>query len=211
MPTREFTMRIRPIHGAAIVFAAILVVTAGGAGPAQAFFFPLPMMQQSPGPVESGPSRGFNDNNRWRGRDRFRDDGGQPAKPYTSTRPKSDKSDEEKSSSSSSGKSGKSQAKSESSSSRTRSVKQEPPPKPEPSSKSSSRANASWHRSAPATASSAPPAAPPPQPSNATASTSAPETSPAPARAGTTLGDTFDEKLGEVFKARIDELLKQSN
>jgi hypothetical protein len=26
-----------------------------------------------------------------------------------------------------------------------------------------------------------------------------------------TLGDTFDEKLGEVFKARIDEVLKQSN
>jgi hypothetical protein len=34
---------------------------------------------------------------------------------------------------------------------------------------------------------------------------------PAPARTGSTLGDTFDEKLGEVFKARIDELLKQSN
>jgi hypothetical protein len=34
---------------------------------------------------------------------------------------------------------------------------------------------------------------------------------PAPARAGNTLGDTFDETLGEVFKARIDELLKQSN
>jgi hypothetical protein len=32
-----------------------------------------------------------------------------------------------------------------------------------------------------------------------------------PARAGGTLGDTFDEKLGEVFKARIDEVLKQSN
>jgi hypothetical protein len=207
-------MRIRPIYGAAVVFAATLAMTAGSAGPAQAFFFPLPMMQQSPGPIESGPSRGFNDNNRWRGRDRFRDDGGsQPAKPYTSTRPKSDKSDEEKSSSSSSGKSGKSQAKSESSSSRTRSVKQEPPPKPEPSSKSSGRANASWHRSPPATsASTAPPAAPPPQPSATTTATSnVQETSPAPARAGTTLGDTFDEKLGEVFKARIDELLKQSN
>jgi hypothetical protein len=206
-------MRIRPIHGAAVVFAATLAMTAGSAGPAQAFFFPLPMMQQSPGPIESGPSRGFNDNNRWRGRDRFRDDGGsQPAKPYTSTRPKSDKSDEEKSSSSSSGKSGKSQAKSESSSSRTRSVKQEPPPKPEPSSKSSGRANASWHRSPPATsASTTPPAASPPQPSATTATSNVQDTSPAPARAGTTLGDTFDEKLGEVFKARIDELLKQSN
>jgi hypothetical protein len=206
-------MRIRPIYGAAVVVAATLAVTAGSAGPAQAFFFPLPMMQQSPGPIESGPSRSFNDNNRWRGRDRYRDDGGsQPVKPSTSTRPKSDKSDDEKSTSSSSGKSGKSQAKSESSSSRTRSVKQEPPPKPEPSSKSSGRANASWHRSAPASsASSAPPAAPPPQPSTTTATSNVQDTSPAPARAGTTLGDTFDEKLGEVFKARIDELLKQSN
>jgi hypothetical protein len=32
-----------------------------------------------------------------------------------------------------------------------------------------------------------------------------------PTRAGSTLGDTYDEKLGEVFKARIDDLLKQSN
>jgi hypothetical protein len=28
---------------------------------------------------------------------------------------------------------------------------------------------------------------------------------------GTTLGDTYDEKLGEVFQARVDALLKQSN
>jgi hypothetical protein len=33
---------------------------------------------------------------------------------------------------------------------------------------------------------------------------------PVPPRAGSTLGDTYDEKLGEVFKARIDDL-KQSN
>jgi hypothetical protein len=26
---------------------------------------------------------------------------------------------------------------------------------------------------------------------------------------GSNLGDTYDEKLGDVFKARIDELLKQ--
>jgi hypothetical protein len=181
-------MRIRPIHGAAVFFAATL---ASSAGPAQAFFFPLlPMMQQSPGPIESGPSRGFNDN--------------KPTRPSTSTR---SKSDDEKSSSSSSGKSGKSQAKSESgSSSRTRSVKQEPPPKPEPSSKSSGHATASWHRSAPASATAAPPAQP-----SATTATSNVQDTPALARAGSTLGDTFDEKLGEVFKARIDELLKQSN
>ena len=47
------------------------------------------------------------------------------------------------------------------------------------------------------------------QPSDPSANAAA--QAPSFARAGSTLGDTFDEKLGEVFKARIDELIKQSN
>jgi len=196
-------MPMRSIHGAALVFAATLAATVGSPGPAEAFFF-LPMFQQSQQPsFESRSGRSPSDNTRWK-RDRGTDDGAEPAKPSGGTRAKRD---DEKSSSGSSGKSGKSQAKSESSSSqapRTRSVRQEPPP-----SKSSGRANASVRRESPAGGGSTPPAAPPAPPtdSSATAATQAPSS----ARAGGTLGDTFDEKLGEVFKARIDELVKQSN
>jgi hypothetical protein len=202
MPTRSFYMRMRPTHGAAVVFAATLAVTLGSPGPAEAFFF-LPIFQQQSQPsIDSRSGRSPSDNNRWRS-DRGRDEAAQP-KPSTGTRVKRD---EEKSSSSSSGKSGKSQAKSEASSSqapRTRSVRQEPPP-----SKSSGRASASVRRESPASGGSTPPAAPPAPPtdSSATAATQAPSS----ARAGGTLGDTFDEKLGEVFKSRIDEIIKQSN
>ena len=193
-------MRMRPTPGAAAVFAATLAATVGTSGPAKAFFF-LPIFQQSQPSFES---RTPSDNNRSRRGDRARDEAAEPVKPSTGTRAKRD---EEKPSSTSSGKSGKSQAKSEASSSqasRTRSVRQEPPP-----SKSSGRANASVRRESPAGGGSTPPAAPPAPPtdSSATAATQAPNS----ARAGGTLGDTFDEKLGEVFKARIDELVKQSN
>jgi hypothetical protein len=61
------------------------------------------------------------------------------------------------------------------------------------------------HRESPAGGGSPPPPTPPAQASDPSAQ------APSPARAGGTLGDTFDEKLGEVFKARIDEVLKQSN
>jgi hypothetical protein len=191
-------MPMRSIHGAALVFAATLAATVGSPGPAEAFFF-LPIMQQSQPSFESRSGRTPSDNSRWRG-DRGRDEAAQP-KSSTGTRAKRD---EEKSSSS--GKSGKSQAKSESSSSqasRTRSVRQEPPP-----SKSSGRANASVRRESPAGGGSTPPAPPP-------AHISEPSTNsaqaPSSARVGSTLGDTFDEKLGEVFKSRIDEIIKQSN
>ena len=196
-------MRMRPTHGAAVVFAATLAATVASSGPAEAFFF-LPMFQQSQQPsFESRSGRSPSDNTRWK-RDRGTDDGAEPAKPSGGTRAKRD---DEKSSSGSSGKSGKSQAKSESSSSqasRTRSVRQEPPP-----SKSSGRANASVRRESPAGGGSTPSAAPPAQPSDPSANAAA--QAPSFARAGSTLGDTFDEKLGEVFKARIDELVKQSN
>ena len=192
-------MRMRPTYGAAVVFAATLAATVGSPGPAEAFFF-LPMFQQSQQPsFESRSGRSPSDNTRWK-RDRGTDDGAESAKPSGGTRAKRD---DEKSSSGSSGKSGKSQAKSESSSSqasRTRSVRQEPPP-----SKSSGRANASVRRESPAGGGSPPPPTQPAQASDPSAQVSS------PARAGGTLGDTFDEKLGEVFKARIDEVLKQSN
>jgi hypothetical protein len=61
------------------------------------------------------------------------------------------------------------------------------------------------HRESPAGGGSPPPTTQPAQGSDPSAQ------APSPARAGGTLGDTFDEKLGEVFKARIDEVLKQSN
>jgi hypothetical protein len=195
-------MRMRPTHGAAAVFAATLAATVGSSGPAKAFFF-LPIFQQSQSSCESKSGRSPGDNSRWRGGDRGRDEAAQP-KPSTGTRAKRD---EEKSSSTSSDKGGKSQAKSEASSSqasRTRSVRQEPPP-----SKSSGRVSASVRRESPAAGGSTPPPTQPiqlPGP-NANAAAQAPSS----ARAGSTLGDTYDEKLGEVFKARIDELIMQSN
>jgi hypothetical protein len=198
----SFYMRMRPTHGAAAVFAATLAATVGISGPAKAFFF-LPIFQQSQSSFESKSGRSPGDNSRWRGGDRGRDEAAQP-KPSTGTRAKRD---EEKSSSTSSDKGGKSQAKSEASSSqasRTRSVRQEPPP-----SKSSGRVNASVRRESPAAGGSTPlPTQPTQLPGpNANAAAQAPSS----ARAGSTLGDTYDEKLGEVFKARIDELIKHSN
>ena len=195
-------MRMRPTHGAAAVFAATLAATVGSSGPAKAFFF-LPIFQQAQSSFESKSGRSPGDNSRWRGGDRGRDEAAQP-KPSIGTRAKRD---EKKSSSTSSDKGGKSQGKSEASSSqasRTRGVRQEPPP-----SKSSGRVNASVRRERPAAGGSTPlPTQPTQLPGpNANAAAQAPSS----ARAGSTLGDTYDEKLGEVFKARIDELIKQSN
>ena len=193
-------MRMRPTHGAAAVFAATLAATVGSSGPAKAFFF-LPIFQQAQSSFESKSGRSPGDNSRWRGGDRGRDEAAQP-KPSIGTRAKRD---EKKSSSTSSDK--ESQGKSEASSSqasRTRSVRQEPPP-----SKSSGRVNASVRRESPAAGGSTPlPTQPTQLPGpNANAAAQAPSS----ARAGSTLGDTYDEKLGAVFKARIDELIKQSN
>jgi len=189
-------MRMRPTYGAAVVFAATLAATVGSPGPAEAFFF-LPIFQQSQPSFES---RTPSDNNRSRRGDRAKDEDAEPVKPSTGTRAKRDEE-------TSSGKSGKSQAKSEASSSqasRTRSVRQEPPP-----SKSSGRASASVRRESPTGGGSTPSAAPPVQATDPSANAAA--QAPSFARAGSTLGDIFDEKLGEVFKARIDELIKQSN
>jgi len=193
-------MRMRPTYGAAVVFAATLAATVGSPGPAEAFFF-LPIFQQSQPSFES---RTPSDNNRSRRGDRAKDEDAEPVKPSTGTRAKRD---EEKSSSTSSGKSGKSQAKSEASSSqasRTRSVRQEPPP-----SRSSGRVSASVRRESPAAGGSTPPRTQPTQLPGPDANAAA--QAPSSARAGSTLGDTYDEKLGEVFKARIDELIKHSN
>ena len=78
---------------------------------------------------------------------------------------------------------------------------QEPPP-----SKSSGRANASVRQGKPRGRGQYATRHPP---SNSSANAAA--QAPSSARAGSTLGDTFDEKLGEVFKSRIDEIIKQSN
>lgn len=184
-------MRMRPTHGAAAVFAATLAATVGSSGPAKAFFF-LPIFQQAQSSFESKSGRSPGDNSRWRGGDRGRDEAAQP-KPSIGTRAKRD---EKKSSSTSSDK--ESQGKSEASSSqasRTRSVRQEPSP-----SKSSGRASASVRRESPAGGSGTPPATHPAEPSETSANSGA--QAPSPTRAGSTLGDTYDEKLGEVFKAR---------
>ncbi len=42
-------MRMRSVHGAAVVFAATLAATVGSPGPAEAFFF-LPIFQQQSQP-----------------------------------------------------------------------------------------------------------------------------------------------------------------
>jgi hypothetical protein len=199
-------MPIRSIHGDALVFAATLAATVGSPGPAEAFLplpIPIPMLQQSQPPVESRSGRSPSDNNFRRGSDKGKYESAPPVKSSTGTRAKRD---EEKSSSTSSGKSGKSQAKSEVSSqaTRTRSVRQEPP-----ASKSSGRASATAHRESPAGGRSTPPATQTAaQPSETSANSGA--QAPGPARAGSTLGDTYDETLGEVFKARIDDLLKSN-
>jgi len=193
-------MRMRPTHGAAAVFAATLAATVGSSGPAKAFFF-LPIFQQAQSSFESKSGRSPGDNSRWRGGDRGRDEAAQP-KPSIGTRAKRD---EKKSSSTSSDK--ESQGKSEASSSqasRTRSVRQEPPP-----SRSSGRVSASVRRESPAAGGSTPPPTQPTQLPGPDANAAA--QAPSSARAGSTLGDTYDEKLGEVFKARIDELIKHSN
>jgi hypothetical protein len=159
--------------------------------------------QQAQSSFESKSGRSPGDNSRWRGGDRGRDEAAQP-KPSIGTRAKRD---EKKSSSTSSDKGGKSQGKSEASSSqasRTRGVRQEPPP-----SKSSGRVSASVRRESPAAGGSTPPPTQPTQLPGPNANAAA--QAPSSARAGSTLGDTYDEKLGEVFKARIDELIKQSN
>ena len=199
-------MPMRSIHGAALVFAATLAVTVGSPSPAEAFLplpIRIPMLQQSQPPVKSKSGRSPSDNNFRRGSDRGKYESAPPVKPSTGSRAKRD---EEKSSSTSSGKSGKSQAKSEVSSqaTRTRNVRQEPP-----ASKSSGRASATAHRESPAGGRSTPPATQTAQPSETSANSGA--QAPGPARDGSTLGDTYDETLGEVFKARIDDLLKQSN
>jgi hypothetical protein len=196
----SFYMRMRPTHGAAAVFAATLAATVGSSGPAKAFFF-LPIFQQAQSSFESKSGRSPGDNSRWRGGDRGRDEAAQP-KPSIGTRAKRD---EKKSSSTSSDK--ESQGKSEASSSqasRTRSVRQEPPP-----SRSSGRVSASVRRESPAAGGSTPPPTQPTQLPGPNANAAA--QAPSSARAGSTLGDTYDEKLGEVFKARIDELIKHSN
>ena len=74
-------MRMRPIPGAAVAFAAALAATVASPGPAEAFFF-LPIFQQQSQPsIESRSGRSPSDNNRWRGT------GGGTRPPSPSSRP----------------------------------------------------------------------------------------------------------------------------
>ena len=205
-------MRLRPTGRATLLLAAMtLAVTAASPRPAQAFFFlPMlfqnqPMQQQQSAPTEN----------------RYREQTSRPIKPSTSTRSRDD--DDGKPSSSSAGKKAKTSTKSEAKgnsgqTSRSWSAKQEPPAsrsvkQEPPASKSSSRAS-----TAARSGNSGSAKAPTQEPSSGGGGTPAatqqasPTTNTQQATStgpGSNLGDTLDEKLGDVFKARIDELLKQ--
>jgi hypothetical protein len=214
----EVVMRLRPTGSAAVVLAAVtLAVTAASPRPAQAFFF-LPMLFQNQ-PMQQQPQQG-----RAPSENKWRDEGARPSKPSTTTRSRDN--DDDKPSSSSGGKGAKSGTKSEAKSnsgqtSRSWSAKEEPPTSKSakqepPASKSSSRASTA-SRTRPGNSGGAKTPAQEPSPNGTAASTQ--PASPGAANTntqqasstgpGSNLGDTLDEKLGDVFKARIDELLKQ--
>jgi hypothetical protein len=189
-------MRLRSTGIAAGVLATLtLALTAAGPRPAEAFFF-LPMLQNKQ--IDSG-QRSSPTENRWR------DDTARPIKRSTTTRSRDD--DDDKPSSSSSRKGAKSTTKSEAKTnsgqtSRSWRAKQEPP-----TSRSSGRANTAVQRAGSGCTGSASTGAqqvPSGGGSTNTGPQQASSTGP-----GSTVGDTLDEKLGDVFKARIDELIKQ--
>jgi peptidoglycan DL-endopeptidase CwlO len=206
--TMEALMRLRPTGSAAVVLAAVtLAVTAATPRPAQAFFF-LPMLFQNQ-PMQQQPQQGrAPSDNKWR------DEGARPIKPSTTTR---SRDDDDKPSSSSAGKKAKTSTKSEAKTnsgqtSRSWSAKEEPP-----ASKSSSRASTAA-RTRPGNSGGA--KTPAQEPSSGGTAASTQQATPGAAAStnaqqasstgpGSNLGDTLDEKLGDVFKARIDELLKQ--
>jgi hypothetical protein len=195
--TMEALMRLRPTGSAAVVLAAVtLAVTAASPRPAQAFFF-LPMLFQNQ-PMQQQPQQG-----RAPSENKWRDEGARPIKPSTTTRSRDD--DDDKPSSSSAGKKAKTNTKSEAKSnsgqtSRSWSAKEEPRP-----GNSGGGARTPAQEPSPGGGGTAATATQPASPAGA--STNAQQaTSTGP---GSNLGDTLDEKLGDVFKARIDELLKQ--
>ena len=171
------------------VFAATLAATVGSPGPAEAFFF-LPILQQSQPSFESRSGRTPSDNSRWKG-----DRGGtMAAQPKSSTGTRETRR-------------GRSRAPARRA--RAESRRQNPSPAPR-----RPRAPAAFVRSrrraraaaapTPRCAGKAPRAeavrrrraAGPAHRLQRDAAAQAPSS----ARAGSTLGDTFDEKLGEVFK-----------
>jgi hypothetical protein len=190
-------MRVPTLGPATVFAAATLAVTATSPGPAEAFILPLPFFQSQPFDARQGRSP---TDNRWR------NDTLRPVKPSIDA---TSRDDDGKSSSKSANKGARSATKSETKAksdqdaaqtSRSRSAKHEPPP-----SKRSGRASTTAQRA---------------NPGGGSASTAAQEASPDSSRptilaqetsssAGSNVGDIFEEKLGEVFQARIDELLKQ--
>jgi hypothetical protein len=205
--TMEVLMRLRPTGSAAVVLAAVtLAMTAASPRPAEAFFF-LPMLFQNQ-PIDSRQQQSTPTDNR------SRDHSAKPIKPSTTTR---SRDDDDKPSSSSAGKKAKTSTKSEAktnSGQTSRSwSKQEPP-----ASKSSSRASTAarsgnsggaktpTQEPSPGGGGTATATQQPASPGGGTSTNVQQATSTGP---GSNLGDTLDEKLGDVFKARIDELLKQ--
>jgi hypothetical protein len=209
--TMEVVMRLRPTGSAAVVLAAVtLAVTAASPRPAQAFFF-LPMLFQNQ-PMQQQPQQG-----RAPSENKWRDESARPIKPSTTTRSRDD--DDDKPSSSSGGKKAKTSTKSEAKTnsgqtSRSWNAKQEPP-----ASKSSSRASTAARTNS-GTSGSAKTPTQQPSPGGGGTAASTQQATPGDGTStnvqqatstgpGSNLGDTLDEKLGDVFKARIDELLKQ--
>ncbi len=206
-------MRVRLTLSTAVFGAATLAVTAASLGPAEAFFFPIlpvPVFQNHP--VEGRQGRSPIDN-------KWRDDTARPVKRSTNTRSRD--GDEEKSSSTPS-KRARSATKSETKassghdadqSSRSWNVKHEPAPSKssgrasvaERPSKSGGRASIAAQHANPGSSTST--AVQEASPASSSPSIRAQETG---SSAKTIVGDTYDENLGEVFQARIDELLKQS-
>ena len=194
-------MPMRSIHGAALVFAATLAATVGSPGPAEAFFF-LPIMQQSQPSFESRSGRTPSDNNRWKS-DRGRDEAAQPKIVHRDAREARRGEVELQLVGQERKVAGEIRvqllaglAHPQRSSGAASEQEQRPrqrlgaPGKPRGRRQYAARP-------------------PPAQPSDPSANAAA--QAPSSARAGSTLGDTFDEKLGEVFKSRIDEIIKQSN
>ena len=199
---RSFYMRMRPTHGAAAVFAATLAATVGSSGPAKAFFFLRSSSSRSP---RSSPNPAG-------ARATIVAGGaatGEGTRPPSPSRPP--------------GRARSATRRNRAPPRRTRAESRRRNPRPAPR---RPRAPAAFVRSrlrARAAAASAPRCAekaprleavrrpPRSRPSSTGPNANAAAQAPSSARAGSTLGDTYDEKLGAVFKARIDELIKQSN
>ena len=196
-------MRMRPIHSAAVAFGAALAVTVGSPGPAQASPPPPdsdPDVQQSQPPVESRSSgRSPSDNNLRKRSDRGKYESAQPVKPSTGTRAKRDEEIKLRLLGQERQVAGEIRGHLAGHAHPQRpagaACEQEQRPRQRRGAPRKPRRRKE-HAAVMQTA----------QPNETSANSGS--QAPSPARAGSTLGDTYDEALGEVFKVRIDDLLK---